>query len=118
MGGDGAGLGIAELEELLDEGDFGGGGVEAAEGAPIVHHHPSPDHVRTAVDRPSRDGHLWRGKYREGRGEMAVGALFWICGGEASGAQLSDKRGRTKVQKWKWSREREAMGKEKGKKAV
>ena len=53
------------------------------------------------------------------RGELRNGDWgIVLYGGKASDAQLSDKRGRTKVHKWKWSREREAMGKEKGKKAV
>ena len=32
---DGPGMRIAEFEELLNEGDFGGGGVESAESAPV-----------------------------------------------------------------------------------
>ena len=35
----GGGRGIVELEDGLDDGELGGGGVLPGEGAPVVHHH-------------------------------------------------------------------------------
>ena len=35
----GGGRGIVELEDGLDDGELGGGGVLPREGAPVVHHH-------------------------------------------------------------------------------
>lgn len=49
-GGDGGGLRrVAESEDALDDGQLGAGGVQAAERAPVVDHHPRRDHLTAPV---------------------------------------------------------------------
>merc|ERR1712198_533719 len=56
--GDGTRMRVAQLEELFDKRDFGGGGIEAAECAPIVDNHAGANHVRTAIDSSGSDRNL------------------------------------------------------------
>ena len=56
---------IAELEELFDKGDFGSGGIEAAECAPIVDNHAGANHVGTAIDSSGSDRYLGEQKGRK-----------------------------------------------------
>lgn len=55
-GSDGGGLRrLAEPEDALDDRQLRAGGVQAAEGAPIVGHHAGRDHLAAAVHRAGLD---------------------------------------------------------------
>lgn len=56
VGGNGAWLSLVEPEDALDDGELGAGGVQPAEGAPVVDHHPCCDHLAAAVHRPCLPG--------------------------------------------------------------
>lgn len=58
-GGDGGGLcRVAESEDALDDRQLGAGGVQAAERAPVVDHHPRRDHLTASVHRAGHEGNL------------------------------------------------------------
>lgn len=57
VGGDGAWLSLVEPEDALDDGELSTGGVQPAEGTPVIDHHPRCDHLTAAVHRPSLLGH-------------------------------------------------------------
>lgn len=57
VGGDGARLSLVEPEDALDDGELSAGGVQPAEGAPVIHHHPRCDHLAAAVHCPCLPGH-------------------------------------------------------------
>lgn len=50
-GGDGGGLRrVAQSEDALDDRQLSAGGLQAAEGAPVVDHHPRRNHLAAPVD--------------------------------------------------------------------
>ena len=60
------GLRVVELEHGLDDGELGGGGVLAGEGAPVVDHHPGAYHVSAPVNGASHKRNLIRVKMNNG----------------------------------------------------
>ena len=58
------GLGVVELEHGLDDGELGGGGVLAGEGAPVVDHHPGAYHVSPPVNGAGHKGNLGKVRFR------------------------------------------------------
>ena len=58
------GLGVVELEHGLDDGELGGGGVLAGEGAPVIDHHSGAYHVSAPVDSTGHKRNLVRVRFR------------------------------------------------------
>ena len=40
---------VIKFEDVVNEGNFGGGGVHATEGRPVICHHSCPNHIATSV---------------------------------------------------------------------